>query len=115
VGKVQFVVNGTLTDTVDMTGLAVDGVTGTAGVQGNTGLTGQWDYKGQVLLGGKTYIYNDLFSKFEDKPRYSERLTGTTDYESVVVGGGTLSIYQGPGSDLSKYYIERGVMACRKL
>eukprot|EP01034_Spumella_vulgaris_P027042 gene27042-33704_t len=58
-GKVQFVVNGTLTDTVDMTGLAVDGVTGTAGVQGNTGLTGQWDYKGQVVLGGKTYKIYD--------------------------------------------------------
>ena len=51
-GKVQFVVNGTNTDTLSLSALATDGVTTAHNVVGNTGLTGQWDYKGTVTLTG---------------------------------------------------------------
>jgi len=50
-GKVQFVVQGSSTDTLALNGLQLDGVT-TNSVVGNTGLVGQWDYKGTVSLTG---------------------------------------------------------------
>jgi hypothetical protein len=57
-GKVQFVVNGTSTDSVALNTLGLDGVT-TNGIVGNTGLAGQWDYKGttDITVGGVTTKY----------------------------------------------------------
>jgi hypothetical protein len=57
-GKVQFVVNGTSTDNFWLDALNTDGVT-TNGVVGNTGLSGQWDYKGtaNLTVGGVTQLY----------------------------------------------------------
>ncbi|WP_233254705.1 hypothetical protein [Limnohabitans sp. 2KL-51] len=57
-GKVQFVVNGTTTDAVALDGLNLDGVT-TNGTVGNTGLAGQWDYKGttDITVGSVTTTY----------------------------------------------------------
>ena len=58
-GKVQFVVNGTNTDTLVLDNLLTDGVT-TNSTVGNTGLAGQWDYKGTVTIGSKVYnVYDD--------------------------------------------------------
>jgi hypothetical protein len=48
-GKVQFVVNGTNTDVLVLDTLKLDGVT-TNSIVGNTGLAGQWDYKGTVSI-----------------------------------------------------------------
>jgi len=49
--KVQFVVQGTSSDTLALSDLQIDAVT-TNGVVGNTGLAGQWDFKGTVVLTG---------------------------------------------------------------
>ncbi|PUE42233.1 hypothetical protein B9Z49_21155, partial [Limnohabitans sp. 2KL-51] len=57
-GKVQFVVNGTSTDTVTLATLTSDGVT-TNGTLGNTGLAGTWADMGTTAIGGVTYkVYN---------------------------------------------------------
>jgi hypothetical protein len=58
-GKVQLVINGTNTDSLSLSGLFNDAVAGLGGTVGNTGLTGQWDYKGQVTLAGHTYKVYD--------------------------------------------------------
>jgi hypothetical protein len=63
---------------------------------------------------GKTFTYDDLFSWFKDRPRYSERLAGTNDYETVAVVDGGLIVYQGPGSDINSYY-EGRLIACVKV
>ncbi|WP_146183204.1 Ig-like domain-containing protein [Limnohabitans sp. Bal53] len=57
-GKVQLVINGTNTDVVALDGLNLDGVT-TNGTVGNSGLAGQWDYKGttDITVGGVTTTY----------------------------------------------------------
>lgn len=56
--KVQFVINGTSTDTVVLDNLLMDGVT-TNGTVGNTGLAGQWNYKGMtsITVGGVVTNY----------------------------------------------------------
>ena len=51
-GKVQFVINGLSTDQVNLDALLSDGVTGQNSLVGNTGLSGQWDYKGKITLTG---------------------------------------------------------------
>ncbi|PUE22823.1 hypothetical protein B9Z38_15035 [Limnohabitans sp. MMS-10A-160] len=57
-GKVQFVVNGTSTDTVTLQTLVNDGVT-TNGTLGNTGLAGTWADMGTTQIGGNVYrVYN---------------------------------------------------------
>jgi hypothetical protein len=57
-GKVQFVVNATATDTVNLAKLTADGVT-INGVPGNTGLAGDWTDMGTTAIGGVTYkVYN---------------------------------------------------------
>jgi hypothetical protein len=58
VNKVQFVVNGTTTDAVILDTLALDGVT-TNGVVGNTGLGGEWVYKGTAIINNVTYKVYD--------------------------------------------------------
>jgi len=57
-GKVQFVVNGTSSDVVSLDALGLDNVS-TNGTVGNTGLAGQWDYKGttDIAVGGVTTTY----------------------------------------------------------
>ena len=50
VGKVQFVVNGTHTDSVLLEALNTDGVVNANAVEGNTVLAGQWLYKGSTSL-----------------------------------------------------------------
>jgi hypothetical protein len=57
-GKVQFVVNGTSSDVVSLDALGLDNVS-TNGTIGNTGLAGQWDYKGttDIAVGGVTTTY----------------------------------------------------------
>ncbi|WP_233254753.1 S-layer family protein [Limnohabitans sp. 2KL-51] len=57
-GKVQMVITGTASDTLVLDPLMKDGVT-TNGVEGNTGLAGQWDDMGTAVVGGVTYkVYN---------------------------------------------------------
>jgi hypothetical protein len=57
-GKVQFVVNGTSTDTVTLQNLANDAVT-TNGTLGNTGLAGTWADMGTAQIGASVYrVYN---------------------------------------------------------
>ena len=51
-GKVQFVVNGTSTDKLNLNALTNDGVTGQNGVIGNTGLSGEWLYRGTTTITG---------------------------------------------------------------
>ncbi|WP_205872763.1 Ig-like domain-containing protein [Limnohabitans planktonicus] len=48
--KVQFVVNGTHTDSVLLEALNTDGLVNANAVEGNTGLAGQWLYKGSTSL-----------------------------------------------------------------
>jgi|GEM_PF-3393656 len=57
-GKVQMVVQGTNTDTLKLDTLASDGTTN-AGVSGNAGLSGVWEYKGTVQVGLTTYKVYD--------------------------------------------------------
>ena len=62
-GKVQLVIDGTSTDLLNLAALTTDSVT-TNGVLGNTGLAGQWDYKGNVTVGGNTYkVYDHSTTK----------------------------------------------------
>jgi hypothetical protein len=57
-GKVQFVVNGTSTDTVNLAVLENDAVL-TSGVLGNTGLAGVWNDMGTTQIGPISYhVYN---------------------------------------------------------
>jgi hypothetical protein len=57
-GKVQFVIKGTGTDTVNLSKLMTDGVM-TSGTAGNTGLSGAWADMGTTSIGGVTYkVYN---------------------------------------------------------
>jgi len=58
-GKVQMVVQGTSTDTLKLNVLGTDGTTSAAGVAGNTGLSGTWEYKGTVQVGLVTYKVYD--------------------------------------------------------
>ena len=58
-GKVQMVVQGTSTDTLKLDTLASDGLTNGAGVAGNAGLSGVWEYKGTVQVGLVTYKVYD--------------------------------------------------------
>jgi len=58
-GKVQMVVNGLSGDKLVLNELFNDGVSGQNGVLGNTGLGGQWDYKGDVVKNGITYKVYD--------------------------------------------------------
>ncbi|WP_300711907.1 Ig-like domain-containing protein [Limnohabitans sp.] len=58
-GKVQMVIQGGTGDALKLDALATDGVSSTAGVLGNSGLTGTWAYKGQVQLGTITYKVYD--------------------------------------------------------
>jgi hypothetical protein len=57
-GKVQFVVNGTTSDLLTLDDLNLDGVT-TNSTLGNTGLAGQWQYKGttDITVGGVITTY----------------------------------------------------------
>jgi hypothetical protein len=58
-GKVQLVVNATNTDQVKLTALQLDGVLDDAGLQGNTGLAGQWSDVGMTTIGGVSYqVFN---------------------------------------------------------
>jgi hypothetical protein len=57
-GKVQFVVNGLSSDTVNLTALTNDAVL-TNGAYGNTGLAGAWTDMGTTVVGAVTYrVYN---------------------------------------------------------
>jgi hypothetical protein len=57
-GKVQMVITGTASDALVLSPLSQDGVT-TNGIQGNTGLAGQWNDMGTTVIGGVTYkVYN---------------------------------------------------------
>jgi len=57
-GKVQMVINGTSSDALKLKTLAQDGVT-TNGLQGNTGLGGEWQDMGTTTIGTTTYhVYN---------------------------------------------------------
>jgi hypothetical protein len=88
-GKVQMVVTGVLGDTLNLATLDTDGVT-TAGAQGNTGLAGLWDYKGQVVIGGITF---NTSNKVEFKLTHSVddstyEAVAQADVKGVTVGTG---------------------------
>ena len=95
-GKVQFMVNATATDTVNLKGLLGDGVT-TNALLGNTGLTGVWVKADRLTYNNLTYdIYNHsttgaqvwVQATAKIAPTISITRSGTT---STIVGAETIT------------------------
>jgi hypothetical protein len=97
-GKVQFVVNGTSTDQVVLANLATDGVT-TNSVVGNTGLAGQWDYKGttSVTVNGVTNTYR-VYDHSTTQAQVLIDGDASSSTQTGGVSGGTGSSTGGNGS-----------------
>jgi len=78
-GKVQMVINGTISDALKLKTLAQDGIT-TNGLQGNTGLGGDWLDMGTATIGSTNYhVYNHSTSNAQ----VLSTLTAST--ESAIV------------------------------
>ncbi|OYU30014.1 MAG: hypothetical protein CFE39_15715 [Comamonadaceae bacterium PBBC2] len=85
-GKVQFVVNGTSTDKFALSELAMDGVVGTGGNQGNSGLAGQWVYKGTTsqTVNGVTQTYKVYDSTTTQAQVLVDADVGVSNDDNVV-------------------------------
>ncbi|PUE15613.1 hypothetical protein B9Z38_12780 [Limnohabitans sp. MMS-10A-160] len=103
--KVQMVIHGASGDTLNLNKLAVDGVT-TAGAQGNTGLEGFWDYKGQVTINSVVYkVYNhsttqaqvlvDVDVTMNIDPPAALALALSNDIANAIEAGGTVNATAG--------------------